>query len=196
MPTKSLLTESIPPPIITPVVQYRGETKFNVAQLLRESVGAIRSYQIQPEVEIRQGEEVTFTGQLELLRTDKGILTRANLKSSILETCSRCLTSFNSTLSVEFQEEFYPTIEVNLGYKLPPPEDSSAFTVDENHILDIKEAVRQYTEMALPLKPLCKPDCAGLCSQCGKNFNEGICQCPPLPTDPRWMALKDLEITK
>ena len=177
-------------------MQYRGETKFNVAQLLRESVGAIRTYRIQPEVEIGQGEKVTFTGQLDLLRTDKGILTRANLKAPILETCSRCLTSFNYTLSVKFQEEFYPTIEVNLGYKLPPPEDSSAFTIDENHILDIGEAVRQYTEIAFPLKPLCQPECAGLCPQCGKDLNEGRCQCPTLPPDPRWMTLRNLEITK
>ena len=176
-------------------MQYRGDTKFNVAQLLRESVGATRNYQIQPEVEIRQGERVTFKGQLELIRTDKGILARANLKSSIPETCSRCLASFSYPLSVEFQEEFYPTIEVNLGLKLPPPEDSSAFTIDENHILDFGEAVRQYSEMALSLKPLCQSECAGLCPQCGKNLNEGPCKCDTSTIDPRWLALRDLQIT-
>ncbi|MBI4288580.1 MAG: DUF177 domain-containing protein [Chloroflexi bacterium] len=172
---------------------YRLDSKFNVAQLLREPTGAARSYQLETSIELRQGEEVAFRGQVDFLRTDKGVLVHAQMESLVSEICSRCLSPFAHHLRVEFREEFYPTVEVNLGYRLPPPEDTISFTIDENHLLDIGEALRQYAIMALPLKPLCHSECAGLCPQCGKNLNEGPCGCPPSSPDPRWSALRDLE---
>lgn len=177
-------------------MQYSSDTKCNVAQLLREPVGAERAYHLEATVKIGEIEEAAFEGNLDLLRTDKGILVQAHLETLIPEICSRCLSPFSYPLNVEFQEEFYPTVEVNLGYQLPLPEDSSAFTIDENHVMDIAEVIRQYAVLALPLKPLCQVECAGLCPQCGKNLNEGPCKCPPPPIDDRWLALHSLEISK
>lgn len=168
------------------------ETQFNVAQLLREPVGSRRSFPFQSRIEIGEPEKVSFHGQLELLRIDKGVFVQALLEALVPQSCSRCLTPLTHPLRVQFKEEYYSTVEVNLGYRLPPPEDSSAFIIDENHILDVEEAIRQYALLALPLKPLCQPQCAGLCPNCGWNLNQGPCQCPaPLP-DPRWAALRDL----
>lgn len=175
-------------------MEHRYDSKLNVAQLLQEPTGGARSYQVETIVDLRPGGNVVFRGQVDLLRTDKGILVQARMETLISEMCSRCLSPYTQQLLVEFQEEFYPTVEVNLGYRLPPPEDSSAFTIDENHVLDLQEAIRQYTEISFPLKPLCRPECAGLCPRCGKNLNEGPCDCPPV-ADPRWAALRDLEVT-
>ncbi|MBM3157836.1 MAG: DUF177 domain-containing protein, partial [Chloroflexi bacterium] len=61
--------------------------------------------------------------------------------------------------------------------------------INENHILDLSEAIRQYTIMALPMKPVCREDCAGLCPHCGRNLNLGPCKCPPAPPDARWAPL-------
>ena len=47
--------------------------------------------------------------------------------------------------------------------------------------------------MALPMKPLCKPDCKGLCPSCGKDLNLGACGCTHETIDPRWEALKALK---
>ena len=65
------------------------------------------------------------------------------------------------------------------------------FTIDDHHILDVSEAVRQYALTAIPLKALCSVNCAGLCQTCGKNLNEGPCQCPPRQMDSRWAKLRE-----
>jgi uncharacterized protein len=75
---------------------------------------------------------------------------------------------------------------------LPSPEEPSAFTIDEHHILDLTEGIRQYALMAIPMKPLCNKDCAGLCQKCGQNLNQGKCNCPAEEIDPRWSKLAGL----
>ena len=86
-----------------------------------------------------------------------------------------------------------PTIDINTGAKLPEPDETGSFTIDEHHILDLTEAIRQYRVMALPMKPLCREECAGLCPTCGKNLNTGPCDCPANEIDPRWAKLLKLK---
>ena len=50
--------------------------------------------------------------------------------------------------------------------------------------------------LALPVRPLCKPDCKGLCPDCGKNLNEGSCSCVRDEGDPRLAALRGLKVKK
>ena len=82
------------------------------------------------------------------------------------------------------------------GSLLSLPDEPGCFTIDEHHILDLTEAVRQYALLALPMKPLCRQDCAGLCPTCGHNLNQGGCGCPPQGPDPRWSGLNKLLLTK
>jgi len=58
--------------------------------------------------------------------------------------------------------------------------------------LEIGERVRQLILLALPLKPLCRPDCRGLCPLCGQDLNEGECGCKREAPDSRWEKLKAL----
>jgi uncharacterized protein len=71
-------------------------------------------------------------------------------------------------------------------------EDEEAFSIDRNHIVDLSELIRQTLLVNLPLQPLCRAECAGLCPQCGKNLNEGPCDCPTETVDPRFAALESL----
>jgi uncharacterized protein len=75
---------------------------------------------------------------------------------------------------------------------MPLPDEPGAFRIDERHIIDLSEAVRQYTLLAVPMKPLCEAACAGICPTCGKNLNLGACRCPPPEGDPRWAKLQKL----
>jgi uncharacterized protein len=77
--------------------------------------------------------------------------------------------------------------------KLPPPDDPGSFTIDEHHILDLTEAIRQYIVTAMPMKSLCREDCAGLCPTCGKDLNQGKCGCKQEELDPRWAELLKLK---
>ena len=67
--------------------------------------------------------------------------------------------------------------------------------VDENHILDITEVVRQYAALNMPMKPVCRDDCKGMCLQCGADLNESACQCGVAPLDLRWGPLLKVSST-
>lgn len=167
---------------------------FNVAQQLREPVGSEHEYILnEQDVELEQGQPASnVTGRVVFLRTDKGLLVTASLLVTVQQVCGRCLERLVSTEKVEFQEEYLPTVDIVTGAFLPPPEDANAFRIDPHHILDIKEAVRQYLLTVKPIRPLCRPDCAGLCPHCGHNLNTGPCGCPKAVTDERWSALEEL----
>jgi len=127
-----------------------------------------------------------------LLRTQRSILVKCRLRAEVELGCSRCLSRFRQPLKIKFEEEYFPTVDIESGVPLPPPEEASNFTIDEHHVLDTTEAVRQYALLAVPMKPLCRPDCAGLCPRCGQNLNHGPCGCPAADIDPRWSALTKL----
>jgi uncharacterized protein len=71
-------------------------------------------------------------------------------------------------------------------------EKEGAFTLDSRHILDLGEAIRQHAITNRPMKPLCRPDCRGLCPTCGANRNQQPCECKEASADPRWSALRQL----
>jgi len=154
--------------------------QINVAQLMKESTGATRTYDIEDSVWLDETTECNIQGQVELLRTKRGILVRGAFVGKTNLTCSRCLTAFAHPLVFKMEEEFLPCLDANTGASLPVDEDCAAFVIDDHHIMDLDEAFRQYSLLAIPMKPLCQPDCAGLCSQCGANLNQGDCGCPPL----------------
>jgi uncharacterized protein len=58
--------------------------------------------------------------------------------------------------------------------------------------LDLSHMAWEQIVLALPMKPLCKIDCEGLCPDCGVNRNAASCSCVQDDTDPRWQALNDL----
>lgn len=167
---------------------------MNVSQLLRDPIGSTRNYHVDEVVDITgDGNNHKIQGDCRLLRTQRSILVKCAVKTEAELTCSRCLGNFRQPLKIKFEEEFLPTLDAQSGMPLPAPEESSAFTIDEQHILDLTEALRQYFLLAVPMKALCKKDCAGLCPTCGKNLNQGKCDCPDEDTDPRWSKLAELK---
>jgi uncharacterized protein len=168
--------------------------QVNVSQLLQEPIGAIRDYQVDGFVhDIGDGKGYKVRGECQLLRTQRSVLARCMLNTEVELTCSRCLSQFLYQMTLNFEEEYLPTVDAVSGAPLPLPEEASTFTIDEHHILDLTEAIRQYTLLAVPMKPLCREECAGLCQNCGKNLNQGTCDCPAQNLDPRWSKLTKLQ---
>lgn len=163
----------------------------NVAQQLKESIGSVREYDVDGLVEIG-GEENAVSGHVKMTRTDRGILVEARLDSEIKITCSRCLMEFDKLLQLEFEDEYLQTVDLASGSRLSLPQETGYFTIDQRHNLDLTEAVRQYALLSLPIKVLCRDDCAGLCPHCGHNLNSGACRCSSEEVDPRWSPLLEL----
>jgi uncharacterized protein len=171
--------------------------EINVAQLLRAPIGSVRDYDIDQVMDITgDGVNRHVQGQVRLMRTNRSILVKGTFNTVVELTCSRCLGRFECPLKMNIEEEYFPTTDVATGAAVPVPEEPGCFTIDENHILDLTEAVRQYALLAVPMKPLCKENCAGLCPVCGQNLNQGPCGCPPREADPRWAELSKLKKEK
>ena len=169
------------------------ECQINVSQLLKTSIGTDRGYEVSEDIDNTGGGEVReVKGEISLLRTNRGILVKGVLNTVVELTCSRCLSVFTFPVTLNINEEYIPTVDIDSGAPLPSAREPGSFTIDEHHTIDLGEAIRQYTLLATPIKPLCREDCAGLCANCGHNLNEGGCDCPPLVADPRWSKLSKL----
>jgi uncharacterized protein len=168
--------------------------QINVSGLLKSSLGSKIDYQVSDVVNI-SGADSPVQGEVWLTRTDRGILVKARLNTEVRVTCSRCLRVFGCTVPVNFEEEYFPVIDAVSGSSLTLPDEPGCFTIDKHHILDLTEAVRQYALLTIPMKPLCRQDCAGLCPTCGRNLNQGGCDCPPQGLESRWSKLSKLLLT-
>jgi uncharacterized protein len=168
--------------------------KYNAAQLLVEHLGSTRQHEIdQPPHQIDDGlRAVTpLRGTVKLTRTNRGILADARVETDLRQECSRCLEDVDTPMKVRFIEEFYPTVDLRTGASVQRPEGGTGFMMTEAHEVDLTEAVRQSILLELPMKPLCRADCAGLCLHCGKNRNEGACGCQDEPPDARLSVLAE-----
>jgi uncharacterized protein len=107
--------------------------------------------------------------------------------------CSRCLEPFRMPLGSDFDLRYVPRTEnVGEGEREVEEDDlTTAFYDDEQ--IDLAHLVMEQFHLALPMKPLCKDDCKGLCPECGTNLNTGSCNCNPAWEDPRLAALKALK---
>ncbi len=169
--------------------------QINVSQLLKSPIGSVRNYEVR-EVVVIGGDDSMVEGKASLVRTDRGILAKATLQTEVEVTCSRCLSLFSCPLTLNIEEEYFPTTDVVSGISLSLPEEPGCFTIDEHHELDLTEAIRQYALLATPMKLLCREDCVGLCPTCGHNLNQGPCGCLPQKANPSWSRLNRLTLEK
>lgn len=170
---------------------------YNVSQLLKAPVGTALRVDVDPADRLDlEDEHVRLAGDVEgsvrLHRTNQGILADGAVTAPVGLQCDRCLAEYTTTVTVPLREQFYPTIDVNTGLPLQRDPEELTFPIDHNHMLDLREAIRQNLLLALPMQSLCREDCAGLCPQCGKNLNEGPCECVPEVEDSRFSALRAL----
>ena len=85
------------------------------------------------------------------------------------------------------------TIELDdLFYYPPSAAPEGEFFMGEDGFVDLSPLLRELSLLEIPMQVFCRPDCQGLCMQCGQNLNEGLCACDRDNIDPRLAALKAL----
>jgi uncharacterized protein len=119
--------------------------------------------------------------------TDGGIAVGGTVFAPWEGDCRRCLTEVTGELEVEVHELYQAHHRTD-----PAPEDEEETYLLTGDVLDLEPLARDAVLLSLPLAPLCRPDCAGLCPACGADLNAGPCGCPPATTDPRWAGLEVL----
>ena len=179
---------------------------FNVAGLLAEPAGALREIEVSappldlewepdPELETEVGEPLSPTsgvaGSLKLTRTNRGLFVQARLRTSIAQSCSRCLRDLDWPVEIEIEEEALPTIDLVSGAPLDTSEEPDLLRLNDHHELELEGEVRDAILLAEPIAPLCRPDCPGLCPVCGQELASGPHDHPDEEIDPRLEALRE-----
>ena len=160
---------------------------YNLAQLLKEPTGSTRDYEIDGSFTGPENCSDRAQGWVRIIRTHQGMLVRAKLETQVKLTCSRCISEFEYLSSLIMEEESFPTVDPMTGRKTEPSEEAEGVIhLDDQHVLDMSEVVRQYVLTEVPIKPLCREECLGLCQECGSNLNEEKCRCDSASVDPDW----------
>jgi uncharacterized protein len=130
---------------------------------------------------------------IKILRLGKVVLAEGTIKISATLNRSRCLKHYSYPMDLSFREEYTPAgvSDEEKEYELSEKELNLDFYSNEE--IDISELITEQILLAVPMKPLCNPVCPGICATCGKNLNEGACDCKADKADPRLSPLERLK---
>ena len=167
---------------------------FNVSQLLMEPSGSRRAYNVDAMLSLADENRVSHVyGEVDLLRTDRGVWGSAHLEASMPCTCSRCLVEYEQRLRITIEDEYFPLVDGATGTSLDGGDENAWDSyIDKNHVLDMSETVKQYSALSIPMKPVCREGCLGICFGCGVNMNETSCQCDITGSNETWGPLLEL----
>ena len=127
--------------------------------------------------------------KMEITPSGESFLVWAKIQTCVRLECARCLLSFSSPIGAEFNlliEKQRP------GLVVDPENEDTVVIGPQDKFIDIGDRVRQAITLSLPLRPLCNPDCKGLCHICGADLNSSPCNCTVKEYDSRWDKLKQV----
>ena len=110
----------------------------------------------------RRGDEIWIRGKIQLIAKQE---------------CSRCLTEFADKLDLEFEVFCAKVQNPNVVSSRAADEEDGGVHFHDGRVLSIDEEIREAVILGIPMKPLCKESCAGLCPRCGEDRNQGPCRC-------------------
>lgn len=161
--------------------------KVSVAEILNRP-GEYRELDVRPsfedvQTELARLEARPLSAHLKAESVVEGILVTGHVAGEATLRCARCLSEFRGPVALDLCE-LYTTP----GHELPEDE---AYRVEGSEI-DLEPMLRDALVLALPLNPVCREACRGLCARCGRDLNDGDCDCEESEIDPRWADLEAL----
>ncbi|MBU0703931.1 MAG: DUF177 domain-containing protein [Chloroflexi bacterium] len=164
---------------------------FDVSALTQARLGAAFTLDVDAEPQCltdgldEQSLEVDFLrGTVQFTRVQGGVLVQGALGSQLKLECGRCLEFFTLPITLELEETF------RLAGTSPKPD--MPYSVSDSGWVDLIPLLREQGWLSIPMKPLCTPDCNGLCVQCGANLSLESCACESTRGDPRLAVLEEL----
>lgn len=157
---------------------------LNVGFIVAQTIGYSREFPC--EFEQVRLEEDTFRevqGTITVTRTGQGLLFQTHIGATTQVVCTRCLEPFDLRLECQFNELFAFSANAVADTDLIVPESGR---------IDFAPLLREYLLLEVPIQPICRPDCKGLCSICGGNLNQTTCRHEEDLSDPRLAILKQL----
>jgi uncharacterized protein len=111
-------------------------------------------------------------------------------------TCSRCLEAFPVAVDASFDLRYLPASDISSEPEREVADEDLDTSYYRDDRIDLNELLREQFYLALPMKPLCREDCRGLCPHCGANLNTAACACAATWEDPRLATLKALKVDR
>lgn len=143
--------------------------RVNVGFLINQPIGTSRDIHfdfsklnLPPDLAL-----IAVQGLERISRTPQGLLVQADFKANMVCECVRCLTEFEQPLHTIFSELF--------AFKARGMSESGLLVPEDGNI-DLAPLLREYMLLEIPIRPLCAPDCKGLCIDCGANLNIMTCE--------------------
>lgn len=158
---------------------------LNVGFLISAAAGTSRDFTFDYE-RMRLGDDLTvtdFAGTATFSRTQQGLLLQGEFSAKLDLDCVRCLEGYTQAISWTFTD-LYAFDKRSLS--------ESNLLVPEEGKIDLAPLLREYALLEVPIRPICKPDCKGLCPECGENLNRVDCGHQPARDESPFAALKDL----
>lgn len=163
----------------------RRPLRLNVGFLVTAAVGTSRDFTFDYE-KMLLGDDLTvwdFAGTARFSRTPQGLLLQGDFAACLDLDCVRCLETFRQGVRWSFTD-LYAFDKRSLS--------ESNLLVPEDGQIDLTELLREYALLEIPIQPICRPDCRGLCPVCGENRNEVDCGHAGSGSASPFSALKDL----
>ncbi len=138
-----------------------------------------------------------ITAEVFVLPEKEGCFFRGKIRGKVSQSCDRCTEETISSISADFDEfEACPQQILDDEEDIEELEDENRVIIVENGVtlIDFSALLWEEFILTLPTKPLCTKLCKGVCPQCGKNLNEGLCACEDEDKDPRMNVLRNLKI--
>jgi len=159
--------------------------RLNVGFIAHENVGYQRDINLDiPFVHLSPDLDLTeVVGTVRFTRTPQGLLSQIVLHAQVMIECVRCLDEYSQGLDIDITELYVFSTEAVTDTCLLLPEDG---------VIDLTSVVRDEMLLAVPIKPICRDDCKGLCPICGENRNEVECHHEEVTIDPRLAILKTM----
>ena len=144
-----------------------------------------------------EGEDFRIKGPVEftaeLKKDAQKVRLVGRLRATLEVDCGRCLEPFDIAVNAPFDLMFLPeTGGSSNGGEREVQDADVGVSFYKDDTIDLGEVMREQFLLAMPMKPLCRPDCRGLCPVCGKNRNVEPCECREEWVDPRLAPLKKL----
>jgi uncharacterized protein len=167
------------------VSDSRDLLRLNVGFIVHQTVGYSRDFPFEaPSINLPPDLALTnLSGTARVTRTAQGLLLQAKMHAYIKAECVRCLVEHQQPLDIDFTELYAFTLDSVTESGLMMPESGK---------IELGSLVREEMLLAIPISPICRLDCKGLCPICGENLNETTCNHVEESPDPRLNGLKFL----
>ncbi len=133
---------------------------IDLSPLLKDPIGTTRNYGIAEIIDERASNSID--GRINFTNTGQGVLVQCELTATLQLTCSRCLNTFTYPMHCNIEEEFLCSGDAAGDLATSRSGDLTAFMLPHNCSLDLGELICEYILLNLPMKLLCRPDCAGV----------------------------------